>query len=503
MTLANILPHNRSSIDQMQLVLLCREQDFKYFGQDLVFGPLLKDLKDLELSGVALPDGKITKGTLCAIAGDNLGSHCIGGFMESFGRTLYFCRYCEIDRQTFLTDPLAKGPNRTVESYKEHVLANRTSAEPSDAKGIKFDSIFNELDNFHVCQPGLPPCLGHDLFEGIVSSDLALFINHLVTKEKHFSYLELNRRINGFKYLSNDASNKPCEVAPGAGKLSGHAVQNWCFLRMLPVIIGDKINKASDVWQLILQLREIVSLICAPKITAGQITYLSVVIEEYLQTRKQSFEEHPLKPKHHYLSHYPDLIVKFGPLIRLWTLRFESKHSYFKQCARKLHNFRNICQSLAERHQLLQAFLSAGSLFPPDVVVDKGTEFFASDYNDNIQQSVAHLDLDPANTLITNDVTMKGTKYKSNMYVFIGHNDDGLLVGKIKKIIVFKNSVVFFICEIHQAVRLPSIDSYHTSPVPSSYYCVKAEELLDFFPLPEYMVWGMPLLILHHSVPVF
>lgn len=42
------------------------------------------------------------------------------------------------------------------------------------------DSPFNHLSFFHVCQPGLPPCLGHDLFEDIVSSDLALFNGYLV-----------------------------------------------------------------------------------------------------------------------------------------------------------------------------------------------------------------------------------------------------------------------------------------------------------------------------------
>ena len=55
LTLANILPYNRSSIDHMQLVLLCREQDYKYFGQDLVFGPFMKDLKELELNGITEP----------------------------------------------------------------------------------------------------------------------------------------------------------------------------------------------------------------------------------------------------------------------------------------------------------------------------------------------------------------------------------------------------------------------------------------------------------------
>lgn len=155
----------------------------------------------------------------------------------------------------------------------------------------------------------------------------------------------------------------------------------------------------------------------------------------------QTFGDHPLKPKYHYLNHYPELIVHFGPLIRLWTLRFESKRTYFKQCARKLHNFKNLCGTLAERHQLLQSFLSAGTLFPPSVVVQKGTEFIVGDYNDRIRHSVAHLNFDTLNTLISHDVTVKGTTYKSNMFVVVSHNDDGLVVGKIKN--VFANSSPF------------------------------------------------------------
>lgn len=44
------------------------------------------------------------------------------------------------------------------------------------AYGVKFDSVFNQLKYFHVCQPGLPPCLGHELFEEIVSVDLAMYM---------------------------------------------------------------------------------------------------------------------------------------------------------------------------------------------------------------------------------------------------------------------------------------------------------------------------------------
>ncbi len=138
---------------------------------------------------------------------------------------------------------------------------------------------------------------------------------------------------------------------------------------LLPGLIGDKIVNPSEneTWQLILQLREIVELVCAPAVSTGQIAYLRVLIDEYLHTRWQSFPNHPLKPKHHYISHYPDLIFHFGPLIHLWTMRFESKHSYFKQCACKSHNFKNLCRTLAEKHQLFQAYLYAGSYFPQDI----------------------------------------------------------------------------------------------------------------------------------------
>lgn len=92
LTLADLCPYNRSSTDQMQLVFLCREQDFKYFGEKLVMRCLVDDLKDLETTGVCFPDGLNIKAILWAIAGDNLGSHSIGGFVENFSGSTYFCR---------------------------------------------------------------------------------------------------------------------------------------------------------------------------------------------------------------------------------------------------------------------------------------------------------------------------------------------------------------------------------------------------------------------------
>ena len=39
-------------------------------------------------------------------------------------------------------------------------------------------------------------------------------------------------------------------------------------------------------------------------------------------------------------------------------MRFEAKHSYFKQLSHSMGNFVNITHSLATRHQLLQCYLN-------------------------------------------------------------------------------------------------------------------------------------------------
>ena len=138
------------------------------------------------------------------------------------------------------------------------------------------------------------------------------------------------------------------------------------LLRLLPIIIAEKITE-DPVWQLTVQLKELVELICAPTISVPHVALLSVVIGDYLEGRKDFFPSQ--KPKHHYLTHYPALILKFGPLIRLWTMRFESNHSCFKRCVRKTQNLKNVCHTLAKNHQLLQAYLHSGSFFAPSLVV--------------------------------------------------------------------------------------------------------------------------------------
>ena len=296
--------------------------------------------------------------------------------------------------------------------------------------------------------------------------------------------MQLNIIVDQFKHLGSDTENNPCEVNVNDGKLGGHAVQNWCFLRLLPLFLGDRIKDPLDnqVRQLFSNLRKIVELICAPKIHIAQVAELKVLLEEYLEARSALFKDVPLKPKHHHLMHYPDLILKLGPLIRLWTLRFEAKHTYFKQCARKHRNFKNLCSTLVERHQLLKAYYSAGFLFPSVIQVANSIDFSVADYNSTIQQAIMDRDFNLQDTITASSVTYKGTTYKRGLLVVLDNNDEGLVFGKIVLILIHGGSTVYFITEIQQSVYLVELGLHCLVSDDldcRSCVCVQADHLLD------------------------
>lgn len=62
-TLANFDPCYRSAIEDLQLLLLCREVDLKYFGHDKLLSAMLSDLKELESNGLWV-SGHVVKASL-------------------------------------------------------------------------------------------------------------------------------------------------------------------------------------------------------------------------------------------------------------------------------------------------------------------------------------------------------------------------------------------------------------------------------------------------------
>jgi hypothetical protein len=95
---------------------MCREADQKTFGWEKILSPLIQDLKKIESDGINIFDDITAKGSIVSLVGDNLGSHGVGGFVESFSASYYFCHYYLVTRDDFSMSPSSVGETRTREN---------------------------------------------------------------------------------------------------------------------------------------------------------------------------------------------------------------------------------------------------------------------------------------------------------------------------------------------------------------------------------------------------
>ncbi|KAK3909673.1 tRNA pseudouridine synthase 1 [Frankliniella fusca] len=379
--------------------------------------------------------------------GDSLGQHVIGGFIQSFSST-YFCRFCEITREEFKSNPSLTKQERTLESYNRCVL--RAGLLGRTYKGVKEGCELNSLKLLRATSH-LVPCIAHDLFEGVVSWDLAGIIAYFVHKKKWFAYKLLNDRIKNFKcQLGIDRSNKPAFVRQDGEKLGGHAVQNWILVRLFFFLIGDKIQDLHDPgWQLYIQLKEMCELFCAPAFLKSDMPYLQdVLIPTYFEKRKVvlSEEEYPLKPKHHFMAHYPELMLRYGPLIHLWTLPFEQRHSFFKELMRKTRNFINPERSCAVRYQMSFCYATTSELFNEQFVEKKTKPLSSSSFTGDLSEYLSRQNLD--HWFDCEVVSVGSTKYtKGEILLLASRSYSELEIGIIKVIATQENSLNFIVEE--------------------------------------------------------
>ena len=119
----------------------------------------------------------------------------------------------------------------------------------------------------------------------------------------------------------------------------------------IPLIIGSAISIENSVWKLYILFFQLLERLCAPSFNNEELSVLNYFIKEFYGKDTVLFPEIPFKPKVHFLKHYPQMIRKFGPLVK--TLPFEAKHSYFKNVYHCTNNRKNICKTLAKQHQFM------------------------------------------------------------------------------------------------------------------------------------------------------
>lgn len=139
-----------------------------------------------------------------------------------------------------------------------------------------------------------------------------------------------------------------------------HRHENWTLLRLLPLMIGSAIPEQEPSWEILIDLKEIVEIIVSTTLSEEILCYLENKISDHRKLLIVPFPAFKLFPKHHFSEHYVHLVHCFGPLVDLWTIRFESKHNFFKKVVHDVLSFKNVLLTLSTKHQqMTDTFLMA------------------------------------------------------------------------------------------------------------------------------------------------
>lgn len=344
-------PSLNSRLENIVLNMLVKAHDRPFFGNECVFDIYLDEMTKLEMEGFPLVINNQTFQiyiVLVQLIGDNLALNGLLGYVESFCAN-YPCRICKIKRSNFGNVLFEDESSlRTASGHKIDISIADTSST-----GVKESCCYDRIPSFSVTNNIFCDIM-HDLAEGICRYVMIKVLIYLVREKQFFSLDQLKERMKSFVY---DHSSKPPFVTEDNLKnktLNLGAVEMLNFVLGFSLLVGDLVPENDPVWSTYLVMRQVLLFSCGLQFSFAEITYFSVLISEFLQQYIQSFQC-GITLKFHNLIHYPRIIRYLGPLYHMWVMRCEGKHADFKKLAMNIGNFRNICKTLADRHQMKQA----------------------------------------------------------------------------------------------------------------------------------------------------
>ena len=339
----------------------------------------------------------------------------------------------------------------------------------------------------------------------MLSQDL-LGVIRILSSKKWFTVEDYNRSMGDISYKYYESADRPQSVPTSAKiqKLKGKACSIWTHVRNFPFIIRKFVKDPEDqVLKLGLMLHEITERICAAEFEEYEVHVLEEKIIEFLDLRKEIFEEHPVigtpKPKTHFLSHYPDAIRLYGPPLTYWTARYESRHRIAKSTAESAKNFINISLTVSTRQQMRQSSVYYHGMFPSCDVVISDKILFKSDINPSAGFENLVLPCMGENDFLCSEIEYKGQVYKNGQLVVLEIFDpDELKVGLIVSVLV-KEKTAYFVTKQYVASRT-SLQYFHAASDDPTVAVNDITKIVDFKPLINHGTASQLFFCLHHHI---
>lgn len=234
-------PQFSSQLTNIFLALLFHSADRSQFENTNVFGILVDEINYLQKESLHIETetGVVqVYFALGLILGDNLGLNSV-----RFCRKIqcqYYCRLCKMSRN--------EAHSCSVE--KEYLLRTETNYNIDvETKyliecGIKQNSVWNKIDNFHVTSNAAVDKM-QDLDEGVYKYGMAHILYHYIINlinTKQISLSCLNERLKAFDYGCNDITNKPPPITDDEIRkkdLKFPASEMSNFILLFPFLLGE------------------------------------------------------------------------------------------------------------------------------------------------------------------------------------------------------------------------------------------------------------------------
>lgn len=279
----------------------------------------------------------------------------------------------------------------------------------------------------------------HDILEGVCKYDFILILNYYIYDANLFSLNTLIFIIKSFDYGDGFVSNRPPQISEDhlkKGNLKMSASEMYIFFTLFGVMVGHLIPENDLHWSLYISLRKICDIVFCKCIFSGDIDVLRDLISEHYYIYSCTLGQ-ALKPKHHHMIHYSNMIKMSGPLINFWCMRFEAKHKPLKTSSVISCSKKNICLTIALKHQLKMChkFISwtAGSQNFKHGTITFIQDHFLLRRNNSFTDTVSSVKW----------VELNGISYKLDNIIQVGA-DEMPYFGKISSIYILDNNEICF-----------------------------------------------------------
>jgi hypothetical protein len=363
--------------------------------------------------------------------------------------------------------------------------------------GLKEKCVFNVLEAFHaVGQFPMDPM--HDFLEKVGAYDAQAVIVSLagigkLTIENYNALLE-NLRLEDY-----ESGDRPLPVNPKAEKLAGKAMSVSLHIRIMPFLLSQLLDSDydSDLLDLLFMLSKINEYILAECFSEVDVVEFQELVVDFFEKKRLCKETFPLfkkyVPKDHFLEHYSQQILDFGPFTCTWTARCESRHRDFVNFSESSKNFINILKTLANKNQKKMASRFYSGFFSAPLYQFPGKKCTPAECGGLVSAQYFQ-----KSDFLTSKMLVKNTLYKiGHLVVTKVESDNVLQVGKIMMFVVRHNEPHLLITRYECArTKFRYFDAH-----PLDVVLVKYSSIRDFKPLICRTSEECPRFVLHHHLP--